>query len=387
MAKDLVIYGENGQILECNFNRVDFNDPNSILNYGLDIQGEIGKILESTSKISEFTYDIEIDEKDVDALATFDQTLDKNEKKQNGVGASLANIGRSILAKLGVEKFQDMGEKYSLEYSFREYCSMIETVVQGEEEMKQSSLSNIKLRQEIKEELKPLIKQLEQMLEVGTLDKTEYDKVTEELKKQEQTVDIQNEIQVRTLYSNIFGDKLYNLQKTINMYKEQVLSYDVQQQTDMQIVMAAESFIKDTSPILKAQGSVMIFNRDQQKKLAFQQNLIDASNQAVANNAKDLQLNAQQAVDLMLNNGITVETLKVVETSLRNGIQIFKDGQVKKKELVKKNTEALADLNATLGTYQEELNQLAGSDEAIAGLLENQSTGSKTLTKRRGRRK
>ena len=61
---ELVVYGENGEIVECKFQRVDLYNPPTILSYCGDIKDAIGNVLDSTSQMT-----IEIDELVVDEKA------------------------------------------------------------------------------------------------------------------------------------------------------------------------------------------------------------------------------------------------------------------------------------------------------------------------------
>ena len=49
---ELVLYNERGELVECNFQRVDFNNPPSILSYGDEVKEAITNILNSTAQIA-----------------------------------------------------------------------------------------------------------------------------------------------------------------------------------------------------------------------------------------------------------------------------------------------------------------------------------------------
>ena len=57
-------------------------------------------------------------------------------------------------------------------------------------------------------------------------------------------------------------------EKVLIAYKGQIQIYRVQQNSDMELVMANDSYLQDSVPLLKAQGSVMVFNRQQSERIA-----------------------------------------------------------------------------------------------------------------------
>ena len=85
----------------------------------------------------------------------------------------------------------------------------------------QSSIANINLRRSIVLEINPYIEELEAYITVGERDYENYVMETENLKQQEQTEDIQYEIQFRTQVAEIFNDKLDKMRKVLSAYKQQ----------------------------------------------------------------------------------------------------------------------------------------------------------------------
>lgn len=211
------------------------------------------------------------------------------------------------------------------------------------------------------------------MIEVGLKDKAEYDKETEEMKLNVDIndLDLQREIQIRTQISGIFNNKINGLEKALLLYKEQVQTYKIQQNTDMELVMANDSYLKEAVPTLKAQGSVMVFNKIQTKRIARQQALDAATNAAIISNAKQLQTNAQAAVDLSTKGRISMSTIEELDTAIRNGIQVFRNGKKLKQELNEKERQSMVKLNNSLNQYNEELLNLIEGNEIASGTLQN----------------
>ena len=79
---ELVVYGQNGEIMECNFKRVDLQNPSTILGYCSDVKDAIGNILDSTSQMTIEVDELTVDEKAIEKISTFDTTLDESEKSK-----------------------------------------------------------------------------------------------------------------------------------------------------------------------------------------------------------------------------------------------------------------------------------------------------------------
>ena len=108
---EIVTYGANGEILDCRFQRVDFNVPSTILSYCSDVKGEISAILDSTAQLAISSEEIRVDEKMISNIVAFDQSLDESEKKkekEEKLPAVIKGI-RGILSTLGIKKVEETG--------------------------------------------------------------------------------------------------------------------------------------------------------------------------------------------------------------------------------------------------------------------------------------
>lgn len=380
-GNEIVVYDNNGQIIDCQFARIDMNQPASILSYCSDVKDQISGILESTAQMSIAAEEVVLDEATINSIASFDESLDESDKQRNKKELAIVTKAKSFLAKMGVDKFEDEARLKTYKGRYDEYCRGISLVVEAVEKQKQASLNDIQLRNEIIEEMTPLIEQLEIMVKVGHEDKAKYDAETDEIRKiQPQTLDTEYEIQYREQLSDVLNNKLHELEKALVLYKEQIQAYRLQQKTDMQLTMEADSYIRDQAPILKAQGSVMVFNRQQADRITRMQKLNEKSNEALTNNARQLEQNVQATIDLMLNQGISVDTLKVVDQSLRKGVDLFRNGRAQKHQQVESQRASLKALSESLDAYQQEVIKLIQDESAVLEVLGDATPHRKRLT-------
>lgn len=362
------------------FKEVDFENPSTMLTYGNEAKDAITAILENTARLADDRDELQIDHETLESLTTFDETLDESEEARKKKYLPVVKGIRGFLTKMGVKKFEEEERKKSYKAQFDDYCEKIDNICNAIESQKQSSLQDIELRSTIVKEMSPYIELLETIIEEGKVKKNAYDLETEEMKSLEPTKEILDLIDYRTQLSEFFNGKLTELGKVLVAYRDQVQMYRVQQITDFELVKAHETFLKDTSPILKSQGSVMVFNHQQKTKLQEMKNVNEVANIAIARNSQQLVTNAESAVELSLNGGITVETLIGLDDAIKRGVQIYVEGKEQKKIIVEETQKALQQLNSSIDSYQNELLRLIDDEQVIKTL--GTSSGTTTISKR-----
>lgn len=362
------------------FMEVDFDNPSTMLIYGDEPKKAIATILENTARLADDREELQVDKETLESLTTFGETLDESEEARKKKYTPAIKGVRGFLTKLGVKRFEEQERKKSYKVQYEDYCSKIESICTAIESQKQTSLANIELRSCIVKEMTPYLDLLETIIQEGKAKKFVFDNETESLRKLEPTKENLDLIGYREQLSEFFNGKLTELEKVLVAYRDQVQMYRVQQITDFEIVKGHETFLKDTSPILKAQGSVMVLNHQQKSELAEIKMVNDFANLAIANNSNQLVENAESAVELSLNNGISVETLTKLDDAIRRGVEIYVQGKEQKKAIVEETQQALQQLGASIDEYQNELLRLIDDEQVIRTL--GTSSATTTISKR-----
>ena len=362
------------------FMEVDFDNPSTMLIYGDEPKKAIAAILENTARLADDREELQVDKETLESLTTFGETLDESEEEKKKKYTPAIKGVRGFLTKLGVKRFEEQERKKSYKVQYEDYCSKIESICTAIESQKQTSLANIELRSCIVKEMTPYLDLLEKIIQEGKAKKFVFDNETESLRKLEPTKENLDLIGYREQLSEFFNGKLTELEKVLVAYRDQVQMYRVQQITDFEIVKGHETFLKDTSPILKAQGSVMVLNHQQKSELAEIKMVNDFANLAIANNSNQLVENAESAVELSLNNGISVETLTKLDDAIRRGVEIYVQGKEQKKAIVEETQQALQQLGASIDEYQNELLRLIDDEQVIRTL--GTSSATTTISKR-----
>lgn len=347
------------------FERVDFENPESILYYGHDDKQAISDILINTAGLSIKQNQYALSDDMIERLYTFEDELDESDKNSSKKELAIVSRGKKLLTKLGVKKFEREKEMNSYGARYEAYCHNIADVCNYIEEQMQFSLNDINLRQQISYEIKPYLEHLQMTIQAGEADYYLLLEEIEELKKSPEATELADEIKKKELIASVFNNKLDQLRKTYVSNKQNLLVYAEQQDNEMNIVFEQQSYIEDQKPILMNQGSSMIFNRLQAKRAGELQKLNEATNRAYQENAKALIKNADDIADLIVNGGLSVESVQELHNALEYGIQMSRNARQMKEERIANDQKILESVVEASNQYETELQSI---NEVLEGL-------------------
>lgn len=347
------------------FMRVDFDNPESILYYGHDDKQAISDILTNTAGLSIKQGKQALSEDMISKLYTFEDELEESDRKSSKKELAIVARGKSLLTKLGVKKFEREKEQNSYGARYQAYCDNIEAVCNYMEEQMQESLNDINLRQQIAYSMKPYLEHLQMTIQAGEADYYLFLEEIENMKKSPNAEELADEIRKKELIAHVFNDKLDKLKKVFTAYKQQLLVYAEQQHNEMILVGQQQSYIEDQQPILRSQGSSMIFNRQQSKRASDLEKLNDATNRAYQENAAAIIQNTEAISELAVNGGLTTDSIQTLQSAIEHGIQVIKDTQQRLTERIKSDEAVLLEVNNASEKYEEEL---SGINEVLDGL-------------------
>lgn len=347
------------------FERVDFDNPESILYYGHDDKQAISDILTSTAGLSIKQGNLSLSDDMIEKLYTFEDELDESDKNSSKKELAIVTRGKKFLTKLGVKKFEREKEMNSYGARYEAYCNNIESVCNCVEQQMQESLSDINLRQQIAYEMKPYLEHLQMTIKAGEADYYLFLEEIEQMKKSPNAEELKDEIRKKELIAHVFNDKLDKLRKVFTAYKQQLLVYAEQQHNEMILVEQQQSYIEDQQPILRAQGSSMIFNRQQTKRASDLDKLNEATNRAYQENAAAIIQNTETISELAVNGGLRTESIQTLQAAIEHGIQIIKDTQQRLTERIASDESVLSEVNKASQEYEDEL---SGINEVLEGI-------------------
>ncbi len=374
-AHELSVRDEHLAVIENlpeGFVRVDFDNPNSIMNYGHDDKEAISDILVSTAGLSVKQGRLALSDDMIKKIYSFDEELDESDKKSSKKELGFIRGIKSGLTRLGVKKFEREKEMNSYSARYKAYCDNISEVCSYVDEQMQQSMDDINLRREIAYEMKPYLEHLQMTIKAGEADYFLYVEETKKMKESPNSEELADEIRERELIAHAFNDKLDKLRKVFTSYKQQLLVYAEQQHNEMILVGQQQSYIEDQQPILRAQGSSMIFNRQQQQRASDLDRLNEATNRAYQENAMAIVENTEKIADLAVTGGLKTESIQALQSAIERSIQIVKDTQARLEERIASDEAVLEQVNKTSDEYEHELE---GINQLLEGLDRNKMRG------------
>lgn len=311
------------------FNRVDFNDSLSILNYGNDVIEIIENIVVAldqamhigdTSKIN-FLEDIE-------NLNAFDDELKKletkdNKQKHNGI---IQQLVEAILEKLPIsthdEKVEDKIDTYADLYT--KHCENIDILSQKIYEEQTNVKNAMMTNNELLNLLDSIIKLLGKVIEEGENDKNAYKNTLANLSNNPSNA---REINRMKQNIEIFERKLISLKETIMTTSLQYDKLLPKNTINMEILLQYDNFVKITAPSLKLQTHDIIGTKQQADRLNSIEQLSKAVNQNMLKSSTMLGENIAKAQEMGSHGFIDVKTLITLKDNTFKAIESLQNYQ------------------------------------------------------------
>jgi len=404
MKKDISTEIEvvNGEVIGNDFidERIDFDNPITILNYGSTLLNEMNSLTQNISSLMSNDEKIELDYADkflsLGDLSKGLELVDKRREEKEAISKSKV---RKLLAEFkGKLPFGKKLEEYEPTYfaEYENYCKKIDEVGAVIEKLKASTLVGIEISKELSNNLQPYVLGLTKLIEVGYSDKERFDNEVVAVLVAE-VADSQDGLKLKQLAvakqkSELLEKKLVELETVLVTMKNTVIETSLSQNPNMSLVIAYDSYVRTTLPTLKMQASSLIETRKQQERIASHQLLVDKTNEVLVKNAEQLKNNIGAANKLMDEGNIRVDTLKKIEKEIGAAVELVKKGQEQILSNRQKNQQTLKEISSTLDTYSDTLQSLVDSeagfsDENFVPTVYGQgdSSGSKTFIRRYGK--
>lgn len=383
-GEDIVTYGPNNEIISCSLNRVDMDDPASILDYGSEYVTEISSLLKKVSEAAIEDESSVMSDDLIDSVKSFEDNMETTRKRREKEEKLPAIIkkGKSLLAQMGVEKFKKEAYENTDEACYKSYCNRIVELSNGVMQQAEACNKDMQLRGATVRDIMPPIHKLHIAHEIGEMDLAAYEAETARMENGTYSMDISFEIERRKVNADQFRTVLADLQSDKILYQEQVSGYAVQQRTDMSIIRTSARWIRVIAPVLEANANLGLFNFRQAKRLMAMAKLDKAGNEAIAESGDNIRKNAELAVELEVNGGIKLETLQGLHNALLDGNKIYEGAQDQLRARIEKEKAFLRQIS----DEQDDLQRgLSHGTEDVALLLGEGNNG-KPLVKALGTR-
>lgn len=369
MIEEHTIKLDNGDEIAFKFERVNFEDGNSIIHYGHEVKEAIVEIFKKISDQAADYEELALDEETVKSIESFSVRLEEEDKKAKKQENSITHKGKLFLKKIGIKGIDTSIKSPSYKEQYEDYMKKIEETKKIVESVKVGAIEDAKTRKSLAENLIPFLAILGYIVNVGREDRNKFEEelnakqaeieqmqMDPTLYDEQKLMDAQNDLQVKRQELELFDDRLNTLEKDLIIYKQNRQTFLLQQTNEFHILLAAEAYLTDVVTVLETQASTHIFNKKQERRTAVIDRLTQAGNKALEADAKLLQQNVVAVGKLSLNQGIYSSTAEAISTSLRQSVSSYIEARTIKQTQIAADRVALEQINRSL---DEDLRNLA----------------------------
>jgi len=364
------------------FNRVDFDDPSTIVNYGVDVLNEMSNQAKIHAQMLESQGSSDRLDDEIKIISRFSEQLKRNGSRKGIRGVLNKGInGVKSLVKTGKVETDSNFIKY------QEYCENLKRIADNVEEEKFKTLKEIGLNSDFIKKMNPLIAKLELLVTIGYEDLEDFrTNVFVELEASynanPEDVDIKRNYLMKKQSIEVFEGQLADLNKSLVTYKETLLEMDMAQGPNMDLVISYNSYLKTTAPNLDMQATSMVNLQRQRERIDKHQELLEVVNATYVKNAEMLVDNIEDAITLSENGNITMDTIKQVDALIDKGVSLLVDSVGKKQQKRQEDIAVLQELSNKVETYKGQIgNYIMGEKAAIEALEDSTKYRPKRLTR------
>lgn len=383
MIEKQTITLENGDEVTFEFERVNFNDGNSIMSYGHEVKEAIVKIFKEVSEQATNYEELSLDDETVKSIESFNSCLEDEDKKVKKQEKSLLYKGKLVLKKIGFDGIDTSIKSPSYKKQYENYMEKIKETKKIVESLIVGASEDAKTRKALAANLIPYLAILGYIINVGREDRNKFEeelnakqaeieqmKMDPTLYDEQKLMDAQYDLQVKRQALELFDDRLNTLEKDLIIYKQNRQTFLLQQTNEFHILLAAEAYLTDVVTVLETQASTHIFNKKQERRNALIDRLTQAGNKALEDDAKLLQQNVVAVGKLSLNQGIYSSTAEAISTSLRQSVSSYIEARIIKQAQIAADRAALEQINRSLDEDLRDLALMSSELGLISSMVE-----------------
>ena len=253
------------------FNRVNFDDYTSILNYGSDILKQIEEASIVHAKMLESQGVTDNLEDELGSITDFSEQitrieLEKEDKKEE---KGLMKLGSKIMDKFRKKSKEFLDTDF---ISFEKYQANLKTIADTIEKESQLVLKTIQQNGDFKRIMNPLIEKLKLLVEVGTQDLEEYKVNVYESRKKAfdlnpEDASIMRAYNESSLIIDVFEGTLSDLKKGLSECELTLTGMEMAQKPNMTLVRQYNTYLRTSQPFLYLQGAEMVENQRQRDRI------------------------------------------------------------------------------------------------------------------------
>lgn len=386
MKEQLIINGKNEIVENFEFEKVDFNSPSTMVNYGQDVISAIERTVADATNGMKQEQIIDQDFRErVDKLSGFSDTLDlveeKRQKSEKGINRIFKYIRQNILR-------EDVNASLSYSEAYKEYTSNVDLVADDVALLYGNSKQDFELFNNFIEKIKPYTMVLQSVYNQGVIDKDAFEQEVIELEKS-QTLnpndqDLRREAIIKRQYLDYFTERLYSIQKAQTTINETVIEWNMRQINALKMLGSYQSFLSLDKSILKLNGTALVGAKKQKEEAEQLTYLINGMNDALKEGAREATEVISSVNELTKDGNIRIDTLTEVDKYIQEGIKLLKEGSIEKKAFIESSSKQLEAITEHFKQFNLEIKEQVLLDAYDKVEMVNPpSTKNKTKQKRK----
>lgn len=317
---------------EIKFQRVNFDDPNSITNYGQDIIREYNDTMNKLNTLSNI--------KDVNPVAFSNMVNDLSEFNDFEDDNEKSTIPRLLPEKGALKpfaKFINKGkeikaetENYSDKDLLEKYNKNIDDLAEAVEKEKNNMLASIELDKESAKKSIPYINALDLAIKVGEQDLNDYIKNVYDVTKAEyektSSFVLENELKLMDQKINLFNETLNVLREQLIMMQASYYDKQMRQNPSQKMVISYQRYLNSNINTLRDQARSIVANMRLKERQEKFQLLTDKTNEVIKKNSKTALDNIKRAQEISDRGNIDQETFDELINNAKAGFDLITEG-------------------------------------------------------------
>ena len=345
------------------FERMDFNNPITIMHYTSDIINAQKDKIEELERLvkTEKVNNVRL-ENNIKNLTNF---ADPKEQKMLEAPKAVRETGVFKLFKKARNKALEAKEEIlakSEKEVTEDYFRQIDEIASDMEKQKNNTLISIDLNNRIEKSILPFIKTLEYAYRIGLMQRDEYEKnvvkTLEEQAKSDSSDVISKQLTNAKTLLMLVDRALERVQKSFLFGKSRIEQAKIRTNNDMISVINYEEMINNGLVQTKIEARDAVQNAFQKIRIEQQDMLIEAINEVAVKNAETAKNNAEKVIDILSKGTFYTETFEKIADKIRSAREALDNAEIIVQERRLEDRKTLDAINEEYDAYNENINNI-----------------------------
>ena len=312
------------QLKNIDYAQIDWNNPQSIINYGKDIldsfknvEDEIPTYFNTEVVHSYEFYDtLKKIDKFNESIAQRETTQQKKLKQNKIASGFFKTINRLTRGRVDV-----LQENEDYTKTFKEYIKNLKAIADMMKKDKDNLMGETTLFSLFKEYIQYLSENLKQAIEDGETKIATYEA---EINKDS------DENDTRKIYVSVAKDRISSLRTTLEIMKGIINQIDLKSAAAFSQMIKYEEYIQITSPTLALYGNLAVGIKSDTNRIDRLEKTRNMANEIITTSTERLNDNVSRIMELSKEDMITESTITKVAESFREGAKIIDEANKQK---------------------------------------------------------